>query len=102
MLKQPISLTDISRLVSGLRYSKDKFSTDVTNFFSIEEFQQEGDRDEITGKIVYEYDLSDSTMTYISYSEGFKPGGSNLTFGFEDDNAPAMVFQPLKVKQLVH
>ena len=31
-------------------------------------------------------------MTYISYSEGFKPGGSNLTFGFENDNAPAMVF----------
>jgi iron complex outermembrane receptor protein len=75
-----------------LRYSKDKFATDVTNFFSTETFQQEGDTDEITGKIVYEYDLSDSAMTYISYSEGFKPGGSNLTFGFENDNAPAMVF----------
>ena len=86
------SLSETSRLVSGLRYSKDKFATDVTNFFSTETFQQEGDTDEITGKIVYEYDLSDSAMTYISYSEGFKPGGSNLTFGFEDDNAPAMVF----------
>jgi len=86
------SLSETSRLVSGLRYSKDKFSTDVTNFFSTEEFQQEGDTDEITGKVVYEYDLNDSAMTYISYSEGFKPGGSNLTFGFEDDNAPAMVF----------
>jgi iron complex outermembrane receptor protein len=86
------SLSVTSRLVSGLRYSKDKFATDVTNFFSTETFQQEGDTDEITGKIVYEYDLSDSAMTYISYSEGFKPGGSNLTFGFENDNAPAMVF----------
>ena len=32
-------------------------------------------------------------MTYLSFSKGFKPGGSNLTYGFTDDNAPPMVFQ---------
>ena len=31
-------------------------------------------------------------MGYFALSKGFKPGGSNLTFGFDDDNAPPMVF----------
>ena len=31
-------------------------------------------------------------MIYASFTAGFKPGGSNLTFGFDDDNAPVMVF----------
>jgi len=31
-------------------------------------------------------------MAYLTFSKGFKPGGSNLTFGFDGDNAPPMVF----------
>ena len=87
------SINDASRFVSGLRYSKDKFTTDVSNFFNYEPFDSEGDTNEVTGKAVYEYDLSDVAMTYVSYTKGFKPGGTNLTFGFDDDNAPPMVFQ---------
>jgi iron complex outermembrane receptor protein len=39
-------------------------------------------------------------MTYLSFSRGFKPGGSNLTFGFTDDNAPPMVFPTFESETL--
>jgi len=90
------SFRDDLRLVSGLRYSEDKFTTDVTNFFNVETFQADGTADKVTGKVVGEFDLDDDTMTYLSFSRGFKPGGSNLTFGFTDDNAPPMVFPTFK------
>ena len=87
------SLDDRSRFVSGLRYSEDTFKTDVANFFNAgDQFKEEGTIDKITGKAVYELDLNDSAMSYVSYTKGYKPGGTNLTFGFEGDNAPAMVF----------
>ena len=87
------SFSDIFRLVSGLRYSEDTFGTDVANFFNAgQQFQLEGTTDEVTSKITGEYDLADSTMIYLTFASGFKPGGSNLTFGFDNDNAPPMVF----------
>ena len=55
--------------------------------------------DETTGRLAYELDLSDSTMIYLSYTKGFKPGGSNLTFGYPPENegfgaapAPQLIF----------
>ncbi len=92
MLKQHIVLVDTFRLVSGLRYSEDTFGTDVTNFLNTETFVAEGTTDEVTTRITGEYDLGDSTMVYLTLASGFKPGGSNLTFGFDNDNAPPMVF----------
>ncbi len=86
------SFSDIFRLVSGLRYSEDTFGTDVTNFLNTETFVAEGTTDEVTTRVTGEYDLSDNTMVYLTLASGFKPGGSNLTFGFDNDNAPPMVF----------
>ena len=86
------SFSDTFRLVSGLRYSEDTFGTDVTNFLNTETFVAEGTTDEVTTRITGEYDLGDSTMVYLTLASGFKPGGSNLTFGFDNDNAPPMVF----------
>ena len=87
------SFSDTFRLVSGLRYSEDTFGTDVSNFFNAgDQFQEEGTTDEVTSRITGEYDLGDATMAYLTFSKGFKPGGSNLTFGFDGDNAPPMVF----------
>jgi len=87
------SFSDTFRLVSGLRYSEDTFGTDVANFFNAgDQFQEEGTTDEVTSRITGEYDLGDATMAYLTFSKGFKPGGSNLTFGFDGDNAPPMVF----------
>ena len=94
------SFSEDLRLVSGLRYSEDTFETDVTNFFNVEAFQAKGSSDKMTGKVVGEFDISNDAMAYISFSRGFKPGGSNLTFGFTEAEdvvaerpvAPAMVF----------
>ena len=47
--------------------------------------------DKLTGRGVVEYDLNDDTMVYVSYTRGFKPGGSNLTYGREDIIAPIVV-----------
>ena len=94
------SVSDDFRLVAGMRYSEDTFKTNVINFFNTETFAEKGTSDETTGKITGEMDISDSTMAYLSFARGFKPGGSNLTFGFteaEDASAgrpiaPALVF----------
>ena len=75
------SLSDTTRLISGFRYSKDTFKTDVANFFNIDIFEDEGTDDEITGKVTAEFDVNPDTMTYVSYTRGFKPGGTNLTYG---------------------
>jgi iron complex outermembrane receptor protein len=87
------SVSDTFRLISGIRYSEDTFETDVTNFFNVDPFQAEGTGDEVTGRITGEFDVAEATMAYLSFSTGFKPGGTNLTYGFADDNAPPMVFQ---------
>ncbi len=87
-----LSISETLRIISGLRYSEDTFTTDVTNFLNVESFQEEGTSDEITSRVVAEFDLSEDTMLYVGLARGFKPGGSNLTFGFDDDNAPPMVF----------
>ena len=94
------SVSDDFRLVAGMRYSEDTFQTNVTNFFNTETFAEKGTSDETTGKITGEMDISDSTMAYLSLARGFKPGGSNLTFGFSEAEdasagrpiAPALVF----------
>ena len=88
-------------MVSGIRYSEDTFTTNVSNFYNVDVFEAAGEVDKVTGKVVGEYDLSDQTMAYWSFSQGFKPGGSNLTYGYTEAEdiiaerpvAPAMVFQ---------
>ena len=95
------SFNDDFRLVSGIRYSEDTFTTNVSNFYNVDVFEAAGEVDKVTGKVVGEYDLSDQTMAYWSISQGFKPGGSNLTYGYTEAEdiiaerpvAPAMVFQ---------
>ncbi len=93
-------VSDTFRIVSGLRYSEDTFTTDVTNFLNVESFQEEGTTDEVTSRVVGEFDLSEDIMVYVALARGFKPGGSNLTFGFTEEEdaaagrpiAPALVF----------
>jgi len=92
------SVSDTLRLISGIRYSEDTFETDVTNFFNVDPFQAEGTGDEVTGRITGEFDVAEATMAYLSFSTGFKPGGTNLTYGFANDNAPPMVFQTFEAE----
>ena len=74
------------RYIFGIRYTKDSFSSDVTNFFGLQTYLIEDEIDETTGKIAIEYDIDGDTMAYASYTRGFKPGGSNLTFGWPEDD----------------
>ena len=102
------SFTEDLRLVSGLRYSEDTFSTSVSNFYNVDVFEADGDVDKLTGKVVGEFDLSNVAMAYVSFSQGFKPGGSNLTYGYTEAEdaaaarpvAPAMVFQTYKSENI--
>ena len=90
-----LHLTDSQRLIAGLRYTEDEVYSEVSNFFGREEFLLDIDGEELTGRIAYELDINDSTMTYLSYTRGFKPGGTNLTFGSNDgvgDTVPALIF----------
>ena len=49
------------------------------------------DDEKVTVCLALEVDLEDATMAYASYTRGFKPGGSNLTFGREDVVSPIVV-----------
>lgn len=94
-----ININDDARIVFGLRYTEDEFSSDVTNFFGLQKYLIEDELDETTGRLAYEMDINDDTMIYLSYTKGFKPGGSNLTFGYPMDDegfgaapAPQLIF----------
>ena len=82
-----------------MRYTEDEFASDVTNFFGLQKYLIQDKLDETTGRLAYEHDVDEDTMVYVSYTKGFKPGGSNLTFGFPEDNegfgaapAPQLIF----------
>ena len=98
--KNEININDSVRVITGFRYTEDTFSSDVTNFFGLNSYLIEDDLEKTTGRIAIEYDLDDDTMTYLSFTKGFKPGGSNLTFGYTVDDeqnfganpAPQLVF----------
>ncbi len=96
------SFDDDLRLISGFRYTRDNFLTDVSNFFGIPtELYQEDDTDEETsGRLTLEYDLDADSMVYLSQTRGFKPGGTNLTFGSSGDGTPAMVLPTFKSETL--
>ena len=81
-----INISDSVRVITGFRYTEDTFSSDVTNFFGLNSYLIEDDLEKTTGRIAIEYDLDDDTMTYLSFTKGFKPGGSNLTFGYPVDD----------------
>lgn len=93
-------LTDTIRIATGLRYSYDekKFSwqTDqqsldwpvpmaVLNYDPSQtgapeadwynKFESDADWDDITGRLVVDWEFMDSVMTYVSYATGYKSGG---------------------------
>lgn len=92
-----LNFSESARIIAGLRYTEDEVYSEVTNFFGrfgtdILEIKS----DKVTGRLALEVDVNDSTMSYISYTRGFKPGGSNLTFGREEVVAPIVVLPVYK------
>ena len=94
------SFDDDFRLISGFRYTRDNFLTDVSNFFGIELYQEDDTDEETSGRLTLEYDLDADSMVYLSQTRGFKPGGTNLTFGASSDGTPAMVLPTFKSETL--
>ncbi|QFU76883.1 TonB-dependent receptor [Halioglobus maricola] len=83
---------DSWRGVFGLRYTEDEVNSEVTNFYGRSGTDAlEIESDKVTGRVVLEHDFGDATMGYVSYTRGFKPGGSNLTYGRESEVAPIVV-----------
>ena len=79
-------------MIAGLRYTEDEVYSAVTNFYGRAGTEiLEIDSEKVTGRLALEVDLGDATMAYASYTRGFKPGGSNLTFGREDVVSPIVV-----------
>jgi iron complex outermembrane recepter protein len=92
---------DSWRMVAGLRYTEDEVYSEVTNFYGRNGTEiLEVESDKVTGRLVLEHDFGDATMGYVSYTRGFKPGGSNLTFGHEEEIAPIVVL-PVFDEELV-
>ena len=86
------NFNDEWRTVFGLRYTDDEVTSEVTNFYGRGGTQSlKVQSDKVTGRLVLEHDFNDYTMAYVSFTRGFKPGGSNLTFGLEDEIAPIVV-----------
>ncbi len=86
------NFNDEWRAVFGLRYTEDEVYSAVTNFFGRSGTDIiEMDSEKVTGRLVLEHDFSESTMGFASYTRGFKPGGSNLTYGLESVVAPVVV-----------
>ena len=88
------TISDVSRLISGIRFTEDDVTTCNANFFfGCDNLTTSSD--EMTGKIALEYDVNSDTMIYLSFTAGYKPGGTNLTYGSdaEDGSFSAMVFE---------
>jgi len=72
--------SDTVRLITGLRYTDDEVESTVANFFTTDPSFINPSTEDVTGRIAVEWDSSDDTLVYASYTRGLKPGGSNLTF----------------------
>lgn len=95
------SISDQLNLVGGLRYTDDSVDGRVTNFYG-----RSGTDllsisvSRLTGRVALEYTTRDDMLLYGSYTRGFKPGGSNLTYGREEQIAPTLV-KPTFVDEVV-
>jgi len=94
--------SDTWRSVFGLRYTEDEVYSSVTNYYGREGTDiLEIESDKVTGRLVLEHDINDSTMLFGSFTKGFKPGGSNLTYGTEAVVAPIVVL-PIFNEEIVN
>ena len=86
-----------TRLISGLRLSQDGVESEISNFYGRSGVDtQSTSSTTLTGRFSFERDLSDLSMLYLSLVRGYKPAGSNLTFGRENEIAPIVVLPTYK------
>ena len=92
-----VNLNDSNRVILGLRYTRTNLQATLQISLVFNSLIQDDLRE--TGRLAYERDVNEDTMVYVSYTKGFKPGGSNLTYGYPMDNegfgaapAPQLIF----------
>ena len=87
-----INLHDRWRLVTGLRWTYDDLKFDFERTGSTlganpqPYFKRDTDEDKLTGKIVLEWDATDTALVYASYAQGYKGPAFNVGFGSRPDN----------------
>ena len=94
-------ISDQLNLVSGVRLTDGNVDGRVTNFYArsgTDLLSISGTR--LTGRTALEYTTTHGALIYGSYTRGFKPGGSNLTYGREEQIAPTLV-KPTFVDEVV-
>ena len=94
-------ISDQLNLVSGVRLTDGNVDGRVTNFYArsgTDLLSISGTR--LTGRTALEYTTTQGALIYGSYTRGFKPGGSNLTYGREEQIAPTLV-KPTFVDEVV-
>ncbi len=91
-----------TRAIAGLRMSQDGVESEISNFYGRSGVDtQSTSSTTLTGRFSFERDLSDVSMLYLSLVRGYKPAGSNLTFGRENEIAPIVVL-PTYEKETVN
>ncbi len=96
------AISEVSRLITGVRYTDDEVESCVKNFFFTTCDNLSSSSSETTGKVALEYDVNKDTMVYLSFTAGYKPGGTNLTYGSDaaDGSYSAMVFETFEPEKV--
>ena len=91
------SFSDTVSLTGGLRYTDDATNSETFNFFTLPNgvapaVISQSDT-AFSGRAALEVLIPSGQLVYASYTRGFKPGGSNITFGLDGDAAAPVVPQ---------
>jgi iron complex outermembrane receptor protein len=90
-------INDVWRLIFGARYTEDELDFTYGSTLSGPQVglpppvaQTPGDTDEndLSPKVVVQWDYSDEGMTYLSYAEGYKGPAFDVAFGTDPVNLP--------------
>lgn len=75
-------VTDTFRATAGLRKTDESVDVEVRNFFTPPGAgtRVKQNADDVSGKLGVEWDVTEDSLLYATVSQGFKPGGTNLSF----------------------
>lgn len=90
------NLSDQWRLITGGRYTSDELDYDFVRVGvlggTLPAGPSQGDTDEsnFSGKLALQWDISDSAMSYLSYTQGYKGPAFSISFATDPDGLEAI------------
>lgn len=72
-----VDLSERAKLTAGLRYNTDTYSGISGSYYATPRPTDGLTTNEFTGKLALDYQFSPSSMGYVSFTRGYKPGGLN-------------------------